>query len=258
MGLLKNKKILIFGIKNKYSIAYGIAKSLYKQGAQLAFVYHKKKNKKKIENLVKKFNSNVILACNIEFDQDIKYLFQKISKIWKNFDGIVHSVAYGPLLLEKNKENPIIHRKAFLKTYEISSFSLLAITQEAKNFLNLNASIITLTYVGSIRYIPYYNVMGPAKAALESNIRYLSYCMGVKKIRVNAISSGPIKTVSSYKIPYFSKILKFSKELSPLKKNTTAKEVGNVVVFLCSNLSYGITGQVIYVDQGFNVSANLI
>lgn len=258
MGFLKNKKILIFGVKNKYSIAYGIAKSMYKQGAQLAFTYHKKKNKKKIENLVKKFNSNVILPCNMESDQEIKYLFQKISKIWKFFDGFVHSIAYAPLMQGKNKEYNKINRQDFLKTYEISSFSFLAIAQEAKNFLNVQSSIITLTYVGSIRYVPYYNIMGPAKASLESNIRYLSFLMGIKKIRVNAISSGPIKTVSSYKIPNFSKILKFSKEFSPLKKNTTSKEIGNVASFLCSNLSKGITGQIIYVDHGFNVSTLLL
>ncbi|AEH39757.1 NADH-dependent enoyl-ACP reductase [Buchnera aphidicola (Cinara tujafilina)] len=254
MNFLK-KKILIVGITNIFSISWGIAKLMYKFGAELAFVYKRKKLKSRIENLAKKLNSTIVLQCNINSDFEIKNLSNKLQKYWKTFDGIVHSVAYTPLSQLKENYIHIANRQDFLDTQESCSFSLIALVKEFYPFLNENSSILTLSYLGSIKYVPCYNVIGPAKASLEANVRYLSYCVGKKNIRVNAISSGPIKTVSSYGIPYFKKIFSIYKNQSPLKKNTTVMEVGNVAAFLCSDLSSGITGQVIYVDSGFNISA---
>lgn len=254
MNILKKKKILICGITNIFSISWSIAKIMYQQGAELAFVYKNKKLKKRIKKLAKEVNSNIILQCNVNSDFEIKKLFSKLSKYWKNFDGIVHSIAYSSPEQLQHKYINVINRKDFLIAHEISSYSLLALVKESFSLLNKNSSILTLSYLGSIKCIPYYNVMGSAKASLEANVRYLSYYAGKKNIKVNAISSGPIKTTSSYIIKDFKKICLLYKKYSPLKRNITAKEIGNVATFLCSNLSSGITGQIIYVDAGFNIS----
>ncbi|WP_343126702.1 enoyl-ACP reductase FabI [Buchnera aphidicola] len=255
MGFLIGKKILIVGISNKFSLSWGIAKQMHKYGAELAFTYSKKKKKTKIKNLVKEVNSNKIFFCDIRIKNSIKNLFKNLYFFWKKFDGIVHSIAFSPLISniqKKNIEN--ITCNDFLSTHEICSFSLLALIKESKNFLNFNSSILTLSYIGSSRYISGYMLLNSAKASLESNIKYLAYSLGKNNIRVNVISSGPIMTVSSRKIYNFSKILKISKKFSPLKRNVTLKEIGNTASFLCSNLSSGITGQIIYVDAGFNIS----
>ncbi|VFP83659.1 enoyl-ACP reductase FabI [Buchnera aphidicola] len=252
MAFLKNKNILIFGVKNHFSIAWGIAMAMHKQKAKLAFVYHNIKSKKKIMLLAKKVQSKIILECDINSDQSINQLFKNLSKIWNTLDGIVHSVAYVPILQLNKNYIKVINRKNFLNAHETNSFSLVAIAQVAEKFLNSESAILTLSYIGAVRYIPYYNIMGVAKASLEANVRYLSASIG-KNIRVNAISAGPIKTTASYGIKNFKKIITISKDNSLLHKNITIQEIGDVAAFLCSNLSRGITGQVIYVDTGNNI-----
>ncbi|ABJ90639.1 enoyl-ACP reductase FabI [Buchnera aphidicola] len=253
MAFLKKKKILIFGIKNHFSIAWGIALAMYKQNAKLAFVYHSKKSKKNIKILAKKVKSKIILYCDINSDDSIQTLFKILFKKWGMFDGIVHSIANISKIQLTNDYIKVINRLDFLYAHEVNSFSLVAIIKASKNILNKNSSILTLSYIGAIKYIPYYNIMGIPKASLESNVRYLAVSLGKKNIKINAISSGPIKTVSSYGIKNFSKIFDISKNNSLFNKNVTIKEIGNVAAFLCSNLSLGITGQVIYVDYGLNI-----
>ncbi|VFP81088.1 Enoyl-[acyl-carrier-protein] reductase [NADH] FabI [Buchnera aphidicola (Cinara kochiana kochiana)] len=252
MTFLKNKNILIFGVKNHFSIAWGIAMSMYKQKAKLAFVYHNVKSKKNIILLAEKVQSNIVLECDVTSDNSIIQLFKSLSKIWKKLDGIVHSIAYVEKFQLNKNYIKVVNRKNFLHAHEVNSFSLVAIAQAAKKFLNNKSAIITLSYIGAVKYVPYYNIMGISKASLEANVRYLAASIG-KNIRVNAISAGPIKTTASYGIRNFHKIITVSKDNSLLHKNITIQEIGDVAAFLCSDLSRGITGQIIYVDTGNNI-----
>ncbi|CAL4320644.1 enoyl-ACP reductase [Buchnera aphidicola] len=254
MGFLKNKKILITGILNKRSIAYGIAQSMYSQNASLAFTCINQKHKKKIQSIAKKFNSKIVIKCNFFYNHDVKNLFLRLSKYWKSFDGFVHALAYIPKkqFFEYDLNN--INKKDYLNTHNFTSYSLIHMLQLCQKQLNKNSSIITLTYLGSKKSIPYYNVLGSAKSSLEANVRYIANILGKHQIRINAISSGPIKTTSSYSIPNFKKILNYSKNYSPIRRLITNYEIGNVAAFLCSNLSSGITGQIIYVDGGLSIS----
>ncbi|MCW5197679.1 enoyl-ACP reductase [Buchnera aphidicola] len=252
MKFLLNKKILVIGLHNKYSIAYGISKIIYKQGANLAFTYKNKKYKNKIKDIAKKFNSNIVLKCNMKKDSNIKNLFAKLKKIWLNFDGFIHSIAYLNKYSLKKKYIDSINLKDFNKSHHITSYSFSAIAKYCQFMLNKNSSLLTISYLGSKKFIPYYNFMGLAKASLESNVRYLACSLG-PRIRVNAISSGPIKTISSYGIKNFKKIYSINKNFSPIKRNVSITEIGNTAAFLISNLSSGITGQIIYVDGGFNI-----
>ncbi|WP_367670560.1 enoyl-ACP reductase [Sodalis-like secondary symbiont of Drepanosiphum platanoidis] len=255
MGFLKNKKILITGISSKKSISYGIAKCMNREGAELAFTYQNKKLKDRVKKIVKKFNSNIILPCDVKEDYQIKYLFKKLSKIWKNFDGFVHSIAYASKEQLKGDYIENINRKDFLLSHEISSYSFVSLAKESKKMLNKNSSIITITYLGAERVVQNYNIMGIAKASLEANTKYMANSLGSKFIRVNAISSGPIYTLASSGIKDFKKMLKKNVLKSPIKKNITIKNIGNVASFLISNLSSGITGEIIHVDGGFNILA---
>lgn len=246
MGLLKNKKILITGLLNKRSIAYGIAEAMYEQQASLAFTCLNKKNKNKIKNIVKKFNSNIVIVCDFSKDKNIKNLFLTLFQYWENFDGFIHSIAYAPKIQLSDNYLNTINQKDFAVSHNITSYSLVSMLQESLKQLNPGSSIVTLTYVGSQTAIPYYNIMGVAKASLESNVRYLANVIGTKQFRINAISAGPVKTTSSYHIPNFKKILSYYKKYSPIKRLVTVQEIGNTAAFLCSNISSGITGQVIY------------
>ncbi|CAL4321493.1 enoyl-ACP reductase [Buchnera aphidicola] len=252
--ILLGKKILITGVLNKFSIAYGIAKKIHEYGAELAFSYYSEKNKKKVIELAKFLNSDIVFFCNVKKDNSIKNFFLNLKKIWKKFDGIVHSIAYVSKKQLDGDFLDVLTRKEFILSHEISSYSFSALAKESKNMLNDSSSLVTISYIGSTKVIPNYNVMGLAKASLESNVRYIASSLGKKNIRVNAVSSGPIKTVSSYGIKGFKKIMNNSIKNSFIKKPISILNIGNSVVFLCSELSIGITGQVIYVDGGFNVS----
>ncbi|WP_343153122.1 enoyl-ACP reductase FabI [Buchnera aphidicola] len=252
--LLLGKKILITGVLNKYSIAYGIAKKVHEYGAELAFTYCSKKNKKKVVELAKFLDSDIVFLCNVKKDNSIKNFFLNLKKIWKKFDGIVHSIAFVSRKQLTGDFLNVLTRKEFLLSHEISSYSFSALAKESKDMLNKSSSLVTISYIGSTRVIPNYNVMGLAKASLEANVRYMAFSLGKESIRVNAISSGPIKTISSYVIKDFKKIIEKSVKNSFIKKPINILNIGNSVVFLFSELSAGITGQVIYVDGGFNVS----
>lgn len=253
--LLENKKILIMGIRNQWSIAYGIAKSAYENGAKLIFTYWGEKNKEKIEEIISEFEgSKAYVLNNASEDENVKEVFAKIKQENGNIDAIVHSIARAN---KEDLDNDFIDtsREGFAQALDVSTYSFVLVSRIAKelDMLNKNASLVTLSYYGSQKVINGYNVMGVAKAALESSVRYLAENLGEEGIRVNAISAGPIKTLSAKGIRDFSSMLAIAKEKAPLHKNVTIMQVGNVATFLCSNMSDAITGQIIYVDNGYSI-----
>lgn len=256
MALLSNKRILITGIANNRSIAYGIAQALYREGAELAFTYYTDKLKLRVQNLSQEFNSDIVLSCDVSIDSSIKELFLQLKKKWLTFDGFIHAIAFAPTTELKGDYVNSVTREGFELAHVISSYSFVNMAKECRNMLNHNASLVTLTYLGATRVVPNYNVMGLAKASLETNMRYMANAMGPEGIRVNAISSGPIRTLASSGITNFKKMLSYCQKHAPMRRNVSIEDIGNVAVFLCSNLSSGVTGEVIYVDGGFNIVSN--
>ena len=253
--LLENKKILIMGIRNKWSIAYGIAKSAYENGAQLIFTYMREENKEKIEELISEFKGSKAYVLNgASEDELVKQTFEKIKEENGKIDGLVHAIANAKT---EDLHNDFIYtsKEGFSHALDVSSYSFVLAARIAKkiNLLNENASLVTLTYYGSTKVLNGYNVMGVAKAALESSVRYLAENLGKEGKRVNAISAGPIKTLSAKGIKDFSSILTVVEEKAPLHRNVTTTQVGNVATFLLSNMSDSITGQVLYADSGYNI-----
>ena len=242
------------GVANNHSLAWGIANLLYKNGAELAYTYQGDSFKKRVEPLAKKTNSNLIFNCDVTKTKEIEDVFSAIEKEWKDLDFIVHGIAYSDRneltgrYLDTSKEN-------FLKTLEISCYSLTEITRIAEPYINEGGSILTLSFGGSVKVMPNYNVMGLAKASLEANTRFLAASLGKDKIRVNAISAGPIKTLAASGVKNFRKMLSQHSARAPLGRTVTQEEVGNTAAFLCSDLASGITGEITYVDAGFNIAA---
>ena len=253
--LLQDKKILIMGIRNKWSIAYGIAKSAYENGAKLIFTYMDESNKDKMEELTKEFEGcKLYVLDGASEDEKVREVFTKIKEENGKIDGIVHAIAHANT---EDLHNDFIFtsKEGFAHANDVSAYSFVLVSRMAKELemLNENASLITLTYHGSTKVIEGYNVMGVAKAALESSVRYLAENLGKDGIRVNAVSSGPIKTLSAKGIKDFGSILTVIEERAPLHRNVTTTEVGDVSTFLLSNMSRCITGQVIYADSGYNI-----
>ena len=253
--LLKDKKILIMGIRNKWSIAYGIAKSAYENGAKLIFTYWGEKNREKIEELISEFqDSKAYVLSEASEDEAVRETFTKIKEENGKIDGIVHSIARAET---EDLNNDFIYtsKNGYASAIDVSSYSFVLTVRTAReiDFLNENASLVTLTYYGSEKVVTGYNVMGIAKAALESSVRYLANDLGKEGKRVNAISAGPIKTLSAKGIKDFSSILNIVEEKAPLHRNVTIEQVGNVATFLLSNMSDAITGQTIYADSGYNI-----
>jgi len=251
--LMKGKKGIVLGIANKRSIAYGIAKACYNQGAELALTYLNDKFKKKLEPIAQEFGcEDRLYPCDVSKPEEIIALKESLEKEFGEIDFIVHSIAFAP------KEGLSgrfvdISKEAFSVAMEISVYSLIEITQKLKPIISNNASILTLSYYGGVKYIPNYNLMGIAKAALEASVKYLAEDLGKDGIRVNAISAGPIKTLAASGIGDFSFMLKWNAAHSPLKKNVTIDEVGNSGMYLLSDLSSAVTGEIHYVDSGFNI-----
>ena len=253
--LLENKKILIMGIRNKWSIAYGIAKSAYENGAKLIFTYMGEENREKIEELISEFDGSKAYVLNeASKDEVVKEVFSKIKSENGKVDGIVHAIAHANT---EDLHNDFIFtsKEGYSHAVDVSAYSFVLVARMAKelDMLNENANLVTLTYHGSTKVLEGYNVMGVAKAALQASVRYLAENMGKEGIRVNAISAGPIKTLSAKGIKDFSSILKVVEEKSPLHRNVTIDEVGNVATFLLSYMSNSITGQIIYADCGYNI-----
>lgn len=253
--LLKDKKIVIMGIRNKWSIAFGIAKAAYENGAKLIFTYMGEENKSKIEELTKEFEgSKAYVLDGASEDELVKEVFTKIKEENGKVDGIVHAIAHANT---EDLHNDFIYtsKEGFSHANDVSAYSFVLTARMVKelDMLNENASLVTLTYHGSTKVLEGYNVMGIAKAALESSVRYLAENLGKEGIRVNAVSAGPIKTLSAKGIKDFSSILTVVEEKAPLHRNVTTTQVGNVATFLLSNMSEAITGQVIYADSGYNI-----
>jgi enoyl-[acyl-carrier protein] reductase I len=247
---MKGKKGLIVGVANNKSIAYGIAKACYEQGAELAFTYLNDALLKRVEPIAKEFGSDKFYPLDINNDAELAALTESIRKDMGSIDFIVHSVAYAP---KETLEGGFVDTKKddFILTMNTSVYSLVALTQACLPVLNDNGSILTLSYLGGPRYVPHYNVMGVAKAALEASVRYLAVDLGDRGIRVNAISAGPIKTLAASGIGDFRMILKWNELNSPLRRNVTTTEVGNSGMYLLSDLSSGVSGEIHYVDAGY-------
>lgn len=252
--ILQGKKILIMGIRNKWSIAWGVAQAVTKQGGEVIFTHHPMENMEKLHTLISEISGAKTYACDAESDESIKEALIQVKKNHGSIDGILHCIAHANT---QDLRDDFIKtsREGFSHASDVSAYSLVATSRIAKeeDILNENASIVALTYFGSEKVMEGYNVMGVAKAALEASVRYLAENLGKEGIRVNAISAGPIKTLSAKGIKDFSTILTVVEEKAPLHRNVTTTQVGNVATFLLSEMSEAITGQVIYADSGYNI-----
>ncbi len=256
MGFLANKRILITGMISTRSIAYGIAQAMHREGAELAFTYQGERVRGRVEEMAKEFGSNMIFQCDVSSDDDINQLFADLAKNWDRFDGFVHSIAYAPREALDGEFLDNFSREAFRIAHDISAYSFPAMAKAALPMMEgRKAALLTLSYLGAVRTMPHYNLMGMAKASLEASVRYLAMQLGSQGIRVNGISAGPIKTLAAAGIADFGKLLSYNEKHAPLKRNVTIEEVGNAAAFLCSDLASGITGEISYVDGGFNTTA---
>lgn len=256
MAFLADKKILIAGLLSNRSIAYGIAAAMKREGAELAFTYQGEKVKERVAELAQEFGSKLVFPCDVANDEEITQLFATLGTHWDGLDCIVHSLAYAPREALSGDYLDSATRESFRIAHDISSYSFTAMAKAALPMMQgRNGALLTLSYLGALRVMPNYNVMGLAKASLEANVRYMAQSLGEKGIRVNAISAGPIKTLAASGITGFSKILNFVAENAPLRRNVTIEEVGNAAAFLCSDLASGITGEITYVDAGFSTVA---
>ncbi len=254
MGTLSGKKYLITGVASNRSIAWGVAKAMHAQGAELAFTYMGDRLRERVVKLAAEVGSELVLPCDVSDDAQISQLFAELGQTWANFDGFLHAIAFAPGEQLQGDFVDAITREGFGVAHDISAYSFAAMARSARPLLNPGASLLTLTYVGSERTMPNYNLMGVAKASLEATTRYMAVAMGPQGIRVNAISAGPIKTLAASGIGDFRKILDFVASSSAIPGNITTEQVGNTAAFLASEHSSGITGQVIYVDNGFNIT----
>ncbi|HXU92569.1 MAG TPA: enoyl-ACP reductase FabI [Gallionella sp.] len=256
MGFLSNKRILITGMISNRSIAYGIAQAMHREGAELAFTYQGERVRSRVEDLAREFDSNLVFPCDVGSDEQINQLFVDLGRHWDGCDGFVHAIAFAPREALDGELLDGFSREAFRVAHEISAYSFPAMAKAAMPLMEgRKAAILTLSYLGAVRTMPHYNVMGMAKASLESSVRYLAMELGRKGIRANAISAGPIKTLAAAGIGDFSKLLSYNEKNAPLKRNVTIEEVGNAAAFLCSDLASGITGEITYVDGGFNTTS---
>lgn len=256
MGFLAGKKLLITGLSSNRSIAYGVAKAASREGAALAFTYQNERLLNRVTEMAEDFGSKLVLPCDVANDNEIDALFANLRTEWGVLDGLVHSIAYAPREALKGDFLDTFSRESFRVAHEISAFSFPAIGKAARPLMRgRNASLVTLSYLGANRTIPNYNVMGLAKASLEASVRYLAASLGPDGIRVNAVSAGPIKNLAAAGISDFNKLLSFNERQAPLRRNVTIDDVGNVVAFLLSDLSSGMTGEVVFVDGGSNTVA---
>jgi enoyl-[acyl-carrier protein] reductase I len=253
MGFLQDKKILVTGLLSNRSIAYGIAKALKREGASLAFTYQNEELRGRVQELAGEFGRAPVLPCDVARDDEITSLFVKLRGEWNGLDGIVHSIAFAPRESLKGEFLEGLTREGFRLAHDVSAYSFAALAKAGLPLMQgRNAALLTLTYLGAVRSMPNYNVMGLAKASLEATVRYLALDLGPKGIRVNGISAGPIKTLAAAGISGFGKILKLVEDNAPLRRNVTTDDVGNAAAFLLSDLAAGITGEITYVDSGFN------
>ncbi|MCX7153973.1 MAG: enoyl-ACP reductase FabI [Betaproteobacteria bacterium] len=253
MGFLAGKRILITGLLSNRSISWGIAKACQREGAVLAFTYQNERFKDRVAEMAKELGSELIFACDVGNDAEIDALFAELGRHWDGLDGLVHAIAFAPREAISGELLDGLSREAFRVAHDVSSYSFAALAKGALPLMKgRNAALLTLSYLGAVRVLPHYNTMGLAKASLEAAVRYLASNLGPSGIRVNGISAGPIKTLAAAGIAGFGKILKFVEENAPLRRNVSIDDVGNVAAFMLSDLASGITGEITYVDSGFN------
>ncbi len=256
MGFLAGKRILVLGVASKLSIATGIAEALHREGAELAFTYQNEKLKGRVINFAETWGSVLVYPCDVTKDTEIEGVFTQLSDTWDGLDGIIHCLAFAPGDELDGNYVDVTTREGFLMAHEISSYSFVALAKAGRELMRgRNGSLLTLSYLGAVRSLPNYNVMGLAKASLEANVRYMAASLGPEGTRVNAVSAGPIKTLAASGIKSFRKMLEHNARQTPLRRNVTIHEVGNAAAFLSSDLASGITGEVLYVDGGFNTTA---
>ena len=256
MGFLSGKKILIVGVASKLSIAAGIAESCYREGAELAFTYQNEKLKARVEGFAEKWGSKLTFPCDVVSDEEIEAAFKSLAEHWDGLDGIVHAVGYAPAHELDGNYVDVTTREGFRIAHDISSYSFVALAKGGRDLMRgRNGALLTLTYLGAERTMPNYNVMGLAKASLEANVRYMARSLGPEGTRVNGVSAGPIRTLAASGIKSFRRMLDYNQNQTPLRHNTTIDEVGDASAFLLSDLARGITGEITYVDGGFNTTA---
>ncbi len=256
MGFLAGKRALILGVASNRSIAWGIAQAMHRQGAELALTYQNDKLQPRAEKMAAELGSSIVLPCDVERDADIENLFEALKAHWDGLDILVHSIAYAPREALEGDFLDGISRENFRVAHDISSYSFAALAKAARPLMQgRRGALITMTYLGGARAVPNYNVMGLAKASLDANVRYLAQTLGPDGTRVNAISAGPIRTLAASGIKNFRKMLDAFEHVAPLRRCVSIEEVGNAAAFLCSDLAAGITGEILYVDGGFNTVA---
>ena len=256
MGFLQGKKILITGMISERSIAYGIAKACHDQGAELAFTYVVDKLEDRVRKMAAELGSELVFRCDVQNDAEIAQAFADLGKSWDGLDGLVHAIAFAPKEALGGDFLDNISREAFEVAHDVSAYSLPALAKAARPMMRgRNGAILALSYLGAVRAIPNYNVMGMAKASLEAGIRFTASCLGPEGIRCNGISAGPIKTLAAAGIADFNKLLSHVAAHNPLRRNVTIEEVGNTAAFLLSDLASGITGEITYVDGGYSINA---
>jgi len=256
MGFLAGKKVLIVGIASKLSIATGIANAFHREGAEIALTYQNEKLKKRVETFGEQWDSKIILPCDVADDKQIELVFEELGKQWDGVDIVIHSVGYAPAHELNGDYVEVTTREGFHTAHDISSYSFVALAKAARSLMKgRNGSLLTLSYLGAERTLPNYNVMGLAKASLEANVKYMASSLGPEGTRVNAVSAGPIRTLAASGIKDFRKMLSENEKQTPMRRNVTIDEVGNAAAFLCSDLASGISGEILYVDGGFNTTA---
>ncbi len=254
MGFLSGKRALIAGLASNRSIAWGIAQAMHREGAELAFTYQTEKLRPRVEKFAAECDSTLTFPCDVSSDDEIQAVFDELGKHWDGLDIVIHSVAFAPKEELEGDYVELTTREGFRMAHDISSYSFTAMAKAARPLMQgRNGALLTLSYLGAERALQNYNVMGVAKASLEANVRYMAYSLGPENIRVNAVSAGPIRTLAASGIGNFRKLLAYAEDNAPLRRNVTIEEVGNVAAFMCSDLASGITGEVTYVDAGYNI-----
>ncbi|MBT8430780.1 MAG: enoyl-ACP reductase [Gammaproteobacteria bacterium] len=254
MGFLQDKRALIVGVASNRSIAYGVARAMHREGAQLAFTYQGDKLRDRVTGFASEFDSDIVLPLDVSSDEQIDGVFTELGKKWDGLDCLIHSVGFAPRDQLEGTYVEAVTREGFRIAHDVSAYSLAALAKAGREMMaGRNGAIVTMTYLGAVRTVPNYNVMGVAKAALEANVRYLADSMGPGGTRVNAVSAGPIRTLAASGISGFRGMLAEAEQKTPLRRNVTIDEVGNATAFLCSDLASGITGDVLYVDSGFHI-----
>ncbi len=252
MGFLAGKRILITGVLSNRSIAYGIARACHREGAELAFSYQGDRFRERVTEFAAEFGSSLVFDCDVADDAQINRLFLDLSTHWEQFDGFVHAIAFAPREAIAGDFLEGMTRENFRVAHEISAYSFPALAKAAMPLLRPGAALLTLSYLGAVRYVPNYNTMGLAKASLEASVRFLAQSLGGKSVRVNGISAGPIKTLAASGIKDFGKLLGQFAATAPIRRNITLDDVGNAAAFLLSDLSAGISAEIVYVDGGFS------